>query len=245
MGRPPATELAPGVYRIPTTPGDFVNVFAFVDDDGQVTLVDCGYFTAPKRIVAALRHIGSDPSNVTRILLTHAHGDHAGGVAKLRKLTGASVAVHPREADNVRTGKPPDVERLTLFARLTRMLPGDSFTPVEPDEELHDGQTIPVAGGVQVIHTPGHTPGHVSLLHRPTGVLLTGDSLFNWRGRMSLPSLTYCASVGLTKESARALGELEYDLVGFTHGPEIRDRARESVRGFLRTQGLGPVARST
>lgn len=244
MGRPPATELAPGVYRIPTTPGDYVNVFAFVDDDGQVTLVDCGYFTAPKRIVAALRHIGSDPSNVTRILLTHAHGDHAGGVARLRRLTGASVAVHGVEAGNLRTGRPPEVERLTVFARLTKLLPGDRFTPVEPDEQLTDGQSVPVAGGVRVIHTPGHTPGHVALLHERTGVLLTGDSLFNWRGRMSLPSLTYCADSGLTRESARALGELDYEVVAFTHGPEIRERARESVRGFLRRRGLGPVARA-
>ncbi|HEY0700411.1 MAG TPA: MBL fold metallo-hydrolase, partial [Micromonospora sp.] len=81
MARPPATELAPGVFRIPTTIGDYVNVFAFRDDDGQVTLVDCGYWNAPKKIVAALRFIGSDPSDVTRILLTHAHGDHAGGLA--------------------------------------------------------------------------------------------------------------------------------------------------------------------
>ncbi len=242
MSRPPAIELAPGVYRIPTTPGDYVNVFAFRDDDGQVTLVDCGYFTAPKRIVAALRYLGSDPSDVTRILLTHAHGDHAGGVARLRQWTGATVAVHGREVRNMASGRPPDVERLTLFARLTRLLPGDRFTPVEVDEELVDGQSVPVAGGVQVVHTPGHTPGHVALLHQPTGVLLTGDSLFNWRGRMSLPSLTYCASVGLTRESARALGELDYDVVAFAHGPEIRHQARESVRGFLRTKGLGPVA---
>jgi glyoxylase-like metal-dependent hydrolase (beta-lactamase superfamily II) len=242
VARPPAIELAPGVYRIPTTPGDYVNVFAFVDDDGQVTLVDCGYATAPKRILAALRHIGSDPSQVTRVLLTHAHGDHVGGLARLRRVTtNARVAVHGLEAGNVRSGRPPEVERLTLFARLFKLLPGDTWTPSEVDEELTDGQLLDVAGGVRVVHTPGHTPGHVALLHEPTGVLLTGDSLFNWRGRMSLPSLTYCANAGLTRRSAYALGELEYEVIAFTHGPEIRDRAREQVRAYLRTQSLGPT----
>lgn len=236
MARTPAVELAPGVFRIPTTPGDYVNVFAFRDDDGQVTLVDCGYFTAPRRILAALRFIGSDPSDVTRILLTHAHGDHAGGLARLRRVTGAAVAVHGLEAGNVRSGRPPAVERLTLFARLVKLLPGDTWTPSEVDEELTDGQVVDVAGGIRVVHTPGHTPGHVALLHQGTGVLLTGDSLFNWRGRMSLPSLTYCADARLTERSAYALGELAYDVVAFTHGPEIRDRAREAVRDFLRTR---------
>jgi glyoxylase-like metal-dependent hydrolase (beta-lactamase superfamily II) len=135
------------------------------------------------------------------------------------------------------------VERLTLFARLVKMLPGDAWTPSDVDDELVDGQVVDVAGGIRVVHTPGHTPGHVALLHQPTGVLLTGDSLFNWRGRMSLPSLTYCADAGLTERSAYALGELEYDVVAFTHGPEIRERAREAVRGFLRERGAGPAAR--
>jgi len=239
MARPPAYELAPGVWRIPTTPGDYVNVFAFRDDDGQVTLVDCGYFNAPKHVLRALKYIGSDPSDVTRILLTHAHGDHAGGLAKLRKVTGASVAVHGLETGNVRTGKPPETESPTLFDKLFKLLPGDTWKPSELDEELFDGQVVPVAGGIEIVHTPGHTPGHVALLHKPTGVLITGDSLFNWRGTMALPSLTYCASAALTKQSAHQLGELEYDLVAFTHGPEIRDRARDSVRSFLRSKGLG------
>jgi hypothetical protein len=61
---------------------------------------------------------------------------------------------------------------------------------------------------------------------------------------MSLPSLTYCASAALTRQSAYALGELAYDVIAFTHGPEIRDRARESVREFLCGQGLGPAGQA-
>ena len=56
----PIVMLAPGVYRIPTL-GDFINSFAFVDADGQVTLVDCGISRAPARIVAGLAGIGRHP----------------------------------------------------------------------------------------------------------------------------------------------------------------------------------------
>ena len=77
--------LAPGVWRIPTTPMDLVNTFVLRDDDGQVTLVDAGLKGAPDRILAGLGEIGSGASDVTRILLTHAHSDHAAGAEGLRR----------------------------------------------------------------------------------------------------------------------------------------------------------------
>ena len=90
----PVVTLAPGVYRIPTL-GDFINSFAFLDDDGQVTLVDCGHRARPARIVEALAGIGRTPADVTRIVLTHAHSDHAGGAHEMVQRTSASgVEIH-------------------------------------------------------------------------------------------------------------------------------------------------------
>ena len=160
-----AAPVAEGVWRIPTAPMDLVNSYAFRDDYGQVTLVDAGITGASPRILAALATLGSAPSDVTRILLTHAHSDHAGGVAKLSTTTGADVAIH---AD--------------------------------------DAEVLDIAGGLRVIHTPGHSPGHVSLLHEPTKLLITVDAIWNIRTRVT----------------------------AFTHGPSIHDGARAAVRSFLR-----------
>ena len=88
-----------------------------------------------------------------------------------------------------------------------------------------------------MVHTPGHTPGHVSLLHEESGVLITGDAIFNMASRMRWPMAAICTSARQNQQSAHVLGELEYDVAAFTHGPEIRDRAREQVRGFLRRKG--------
>jgi glyoxylase-like metal-dependent hydrolase (beta-lactamase superfamily II) len=93
-----AIQLAPNVWRVPTVFWDLVNTMVFKEDDGRVTLVDTGIKTAPGRILAALQQIGSGPADVTRIVLTHAHGDHAGGVAALRQQTGAAVLVHVEDA---------------------------------------------------------------------------------------------------------------------------------------------------
>src|SRR3954470_7978641 len=93
-----ALRLGDGVWRIPTAPFSGTNSFAFVDGDGQVTLVDCGMSFAPPRIVAGLAAVGKHPRDVTRIILTHAHVDHAGGGAKVVAGTGAPAAIHADDA---------------------------------------------------------------------------------------------------------------------------------------------------
>lgn len=233
----PAVALAPGVYRIPTF-GDFINSYAFLDGDGQVTLVDCGLARAPAKIVAALRLMGKQPADVTRILLTHAHSDHAGGAHAMVEASGAAgVGVHSADLEFIRAGHnaPPDLS--TTSGRLFTRVPGTTFRSVAVAEELADGQLLPVAGGLRVHHTPGHSPGHVSLVHEPTGVLVTGDAIFNVLARMRWPVAVICASFSQNKQSAHLLGELDYSLAASTHGPEIRDRPREAIRDFLRRKG--------
>jgi glyoxylase-like metal-dependent hydrolase (beta-lactamase superfamily II) len=236
----PAVELAPGVWRIPTAPMDLVNSMAFVEDDGQVTVVDAGTKRAPKRLLAGLTHIGVTPADVTRIIATHAHPDHVGGLAAMRGRTGATVAAHERDAAYVREGKGPVLDRSTLGGRLMRRNRGSTPTPVE--EELVDGQLLDVAGGLRVLHTPGHSPGHVSLLHEPTRILVTGDSIWNVRARMTWSIPAFCTDATMAKKTAHVLGDLDYDMAAFTHGPEIRQGAREAIRGFLRRRTVGRVS---
>lgn len=224
--------LAPGVHRIPTL-GDFINSFAFVEEDGSVTLIDCGLSRAPGVIVRALGSLGKHPQDVQRIVLTHAHADHAGGAAAVLRESGRDgVEIHRDDAPFATSGAiPPNG---STAGRLISRLPSGRFAPVAVSRELEDADLLAVRGGVRVIHTPGHTPGHISLLHEPTGVLITGDALFNMRSRMTWPVSAFCTSAEQNRRSAEALADLKYRIVAFTHGPEIRDGAREAVRAFLR-----------
>jgi len=95
---------------------------------------------------------------------------------------------------------------------------------------------VPFAGGIRVVHTPGHSPGHASYLHEESGTLITGDSIFNVLGRR-WPMKMLCSNFAMTKQTAHRLGELEYTTAAFTHGPEIRDRPREAIRAFLAKDG--------
>ncbi len=229
-----ALRLGDGVWRIPTAPFSGTNSFAFVEGDGQVTLVDCGLSFAPPRIVAGLAAMGKHPRDVTRIVLTHAHVDHAGGGAKVMAETGARLAIHADDAGYARRGEAPPIDTSTTRGRLLARLGPQRFDPLQVAQELHDGDELPVAGGLRVVHTPGHTPGHVALLHPASGVLVTGDSVFNVLGTR-WPPLTFCSNPRLTQATADRLGELEYAVAAFTHGPHVADRARERVRTFLAT----------
>jgi glyoxylase-like metal-dependent hydrolase (beta-lactamase superfamily II) len=234
MARDPAVRLAPGVWRIPLV-RDFVNGFILRDDDGQVTLVDMGLKPSGAKVMAALAWIGSGPSDVTRLMLTHAHPDHAGGAAYVAKETGREFGLHEADADFVRRGvSPPRDQRFLLGRLLGRSKNG--FAPVPVGETFTDGQVIPFAGGIRVVHTPGHSPGHASYLLQESGVLITGDAIFNVRG-LRWPIKAFCTDFAMTQQTAVRLAELEYSTAAFTHGPELRDRPREHIRRFLQEQG--------
>lgn len=232
MGRPPAIALAPNVWRISTVPPYWVNSFAIVDDDGSVTLVDTGLRRAPARIVAGLAAIGKRPGDVTRIVLTHGHIDHASGAAELARQTGASVVLHDRDADHVLQGRPPPPGGTYAVGRLMRRLPAGRFPPVNLGERLTGDAVLDIGGGLRVVPTPGHSPGHVSLLHEPSRVLITGDALFNWRN-LRWPPRSLCTDFRLTQQTAQVLAGLDYDVAAFTHGREITSQARERVRRFV------------
>lgn len=229
-----AVQLAPGAYRIPLTPLDMVNAFAFAHDDGQVTLVDTGVASSGPRVLAGLASAGLAPEQVTRIVLTHAHPDHLGGLADVRAGSPrARVAIHGSDAPFARAGQsPPRDPASRLGAFLARRSPEREWAPAAVEEELRDGEAI-AGTGLVVHHTPGHTPGHIALLHEPTGVLVTGDTIFHLPWGMRWSFAAFCSDFRLSQRTAHVLGELEYEVAAFTHGPEVRERARERVRGFL------------
>lgn len=232
MAPPPAVAIAPGVFRIPTVGSWAVNSFALLDDDGSVTLVDTGLERAPARIVAGLAALGRHPADVQRIVLTHAHPDHAGGAKELVNRTGAPLAVHAADAGFVEAGTSPPNDTSFTAGRIFARLQSGTFPAARVGEKLADGQVLDVAGGLRVVATPGHSPGHISLLHEPTRTLITGDAIFNVL-RLRYSPRVFCADFRLSRRTAHVLGELDYERAGFTHGPEILDGARQAVRRYL------------
>ena len=224
MTREAAVRLADGVWRIPTTPGDMINSFAVAGPDGGVTLIDAGLSYKPTRLrlLAGLRAIGAGPEDVRQIVITHAHPDHTGGLAALVALTGgAEVLAHEREAIYLADGRTPRTSRGT-----TR-----NFAKAPVTSTFHDGSELP--GGLRAVHTPGHSPGHTALLHEESGVLFTADAVVNLRGIRYAPGFL-CTDPGRNRSSADRLGDLDFEVAAFAHGPELRRDAKARLRELLR-----------
>ena len=221
MAKEAAVRLADGVWRIPTAPGDMINSFALAGSDGGVTIVDAGLklALARKRLVVGLAAIGAAPADVRRVVVTHAHPDHVGGLAALVEQTGCEVLAHERESVYLRDGRSPRIRR------------GRSrgFPKVIVTTEFQHGALLP--GGLRAVHTPGHSPGHTALLHEDSGVLFTGDAVINVRGVHYAPGFL-CTDADRNRQSADQLGELDFEVAAFAHGPELRRDARATVRAL-------------
>jgi len=139
-----------GVFSLDGQDFDVDNNVWLVGDDAQVVIVDAAH-EAPKILDA----VGG--REVVAIVCTHAHNDHVNAVQELVAATGAPVRLHPDD---------------TMLWDVVNE--GVAFEP------LHDGERLHVAGtDLQVIHTPGHSPGGVCLWSADLGVLLSGDTLFH------------------------------------------------------------------
>lgn len=161
--------------------------------------------------------------------------DHAGGVSRVA-ASETAVLAHKDDVQWLAAGREPRSDSGSLGGRLVnlagRVLRGSWYRPVKVDRGLCDGEVIPVCGGIRVVHTPGHTPGHVSLLHQRSGVLITGDAVVNVGGLRSAPRLL-CANLAAENETRKRLADLEYEIAAFTHGAEIRHNAKAAVDAFV------------
>ncbi len=232
-----ATTVVPGVYRIKH---GFVSSYVVESDDGLV-LVDTGERKDDEDIAEGLRLLGREAAQIRHILVTHHHPDHMGGLAAMVRRTGASVYAHPIDAGVVRGDVPRQwpqwqgVVARVLGPLVVRMnaKSGDP-EPAPVDVEVDEGQRLPFAGGIQVIHTPGHTRGHLSfLLERDGGTLLVGDAAVNLAGIRSAASRAgeiVTEDMPAAARSFHRLGDFDFEKAVFGHGEPILSGASERFR---------------
>jgi len=214
-------KIIDNVYVVPDV---VANPYVIVDPDG-ITIIDAGLPRAEKKIFAYIESLGKSAGDVKHIILTHSDLDHVGGLSALQKATGARTYASKIEADAIAAGKPSrEIKGGGILRKILFAIIGPFFkaTPFQVDEILADGQTLPILGGLRVLDTPGHTPGHISLFSESTGVLFCGDSMVSENGLQgSRPAVTW-DSVN-AKESVAKQAALGARIVCSGHGPVVMD----------------------
>jgi len=214
-------EVVSGLYQF--SHGG-INAFLLDDGDGGLTLIDTGFPKQGDALAADLASIGHGPGDLTNIVITHAHPDHLGNA---RRFAGSEtpIALHPDDADVAEAGilhqtmvAGPGLLNGILYRLLLPKKPAE-FTAFTPQVAIADGDVLNIAGGLEVIHTPGHTAGHVSLLwQKDRGLLFTGDAATNMLG---LKYTFGYNDVAAGKRSLTRLTGLEFEAAVFGHGNPI------------------------
>ncbi|MDI9546740.1 MAG: MBL fold metallo-hydrolase [Chloroflexota bacterium] len=226
-------QIIPGLWDIDEI-GDAVHCYLW-EWDGGVTLIDTGMPSHARTILDALMHNNYPLHTVTRVIVTHSDLDHAGGLAKIRRATGASVVCHAVEKELLEHPNRRLLGSALLRASMTLLSPLPAFhqTPVIPQELVVDGDTLPE--GFTVIHTPGHTPGHIALLHREKRLLIAGDALANRGGKLQGPASLFTPD---GKNAQRSIWKLakkygdDYETIVFGHGPAILSNGGKRVKAL-------------
>jgi glyoxylase-like metal-dependent hydrolase (beta-lactamase superfamily II) len=217
-------EIAPGLHAV-----NLRGARGFAACEREITLIDAGLSGSRRRLERYLAGIGRSMTDLRRIVCTHGHPDHIGGAREMTVDTDAEVLLHPADIDGLRVGLREawnERDRSKLLAYFTRG--PHAATP------LNDGDIVPALGGLEVIHTPGHTPGSICLYGARDRILFTGDMLQVLRGRVTFASRFFSADMPQARASVARLAALDVQIIAFAHYPAWTDDANAALARLAR-----------
>jgi len=211
-------EIVPGVHQVRMMGAD-----SFLIAEERLTLIDAGMVGSRLMLERYLRRIGRRIDELERIICTHGHPDHIGGVSELvRDREDVSVLIHPDDLAGLRLplreALAPTADRAIRRGRLIQYLtrtPADALT-------IDDGAELPMLGGLRVVHTPGHTPGSICLYAPRHRLVFTGDVLQVIRGRLTYASAFFSHDHAGARASIERLAALDVETIALSHYPPWR-----------------------
>ena len=221
-------KIVEGAYLLPLGTANAV----LLDGGPELALVDAGFPGKAAVLFDALRQIGRTPRELRHLIFTHGHPDHIGSAAAIVRETGATTYMHALDAPFAESGGPfrpmnpaPGLLPRTAYRFVWR--PQERMEPVRIDCRITDGETLPIAGGLQVVQTPGHCAGQVAFLWQGERLLIAGDVGMNIIG---IGDPVGFEDIEEGRRSQRKIAALRFDAAAFGHGQAIHSGASERIR---------------
>ncbi len=214
---PELIEITPNVYQF--TRG--VNQFLLKTGPNELTLIDTGMPGATKITLEAVTTMGYEPAAVKHILVSHSDLDHIGSLAGIKTATGATVYAGAETKAYIENRTPPPhiPPPLSWMMWLATKLTLKSATV---DHVFADGDTLPIGGGIQTIHAPGHTSDNFAFYWIAEGVLLAPDLLFHNAPDLTLTPSAISWRKDMAVASAKKVLALDPAVICVGHGGAVR-----------------------
>ncbi|MBS5956427.1 MAG: MBL fold metallo-hydrolase [Clostridiales bacterium] len=240
------------IYLLPLTfhRGETENIIypVLLKDENELILVDCSYPDTLPMLEEAMQKIGFSLSMLTKIIITHHDYDHMGALHEItQKYPQIEVLCSEEQAPYI-TGKCKSL-RLQQAEDLQDTLPEDkkeygkefqkliaSVKPVDKVTVIEGGAILPYCGGIEVVDTKGHMPGHISLYVKKEKVLITGDALVIVNGKLYMALPQYALNMEEAKDSVRKLKGYDIETIICYHGgvcdTGVKNRLNEIIAKF-------------
>lgn len=214
-------------------------------DEHEMVLVDSGYPGQADACIEAASCKGISLEKLTKVIITHHDYDHYGSLAEIkRRFPGIQVMASEAESAYISGEKRSlRLEQAEMrFDRLPESRKNDalayrrvlaSVESVDVDVQLKDGDLLPCCGGIRVIGTPGHLPGHICLYIEESKTLITGDALILLRGKLSLANPRYTFDSALARESVRKLLSVDIRNIICYHGGLYEGDVRKGLASLV------------
>ena len=229
-------------------PGGKVVPYLFIEniDDDDLTLIDPSFLPQLPILEDYIHNLGFEMKDIKRIILTHLHIDHAQAASEIRNRTGAKIYSHWIEAGylahNPPYPGPPTTKGIQdilvksglSVEELTKKFGSMTLEPIIVDNQVSDGDMI---GSLKVIHTPGHTPGHISLYCSEDSLLFGADvfykNVFGADHMYISPAIVSIDPVTAVL-SAQRLSKVKFDKLLMSHqDSSLVERANETVEHLV------------